>query len=134
MRVYVLLFNVGTDNEGIHTLKLKQPEADVDFPEEEYQDVVLAFEQEDDAVRFGLLLEAQDFLEPTVEGIDQEELEEFCEGSGLGLQYVSDGMLAVPPEVNLETTDWQVDGPPPEAPEPMLSNLDDIRRRLEGLL
>jgi Protein of unknown function (DUF3110) len=134
MRVYVLLFNVGTDNEGIHTLKLKQPEMEDGSQEDEYQDVVLAFEQEDDAVRFGLLLEAQDFLEPTVEGIDQEELEEFCESSGLGLQYVSDGMLAVPPSENLETTDWQVDGPPPEEAEPMLPNLEEIRRRLEGLL
>jgi Protein of unknown function (DUF3110) len=137
MRVYVLLFNVGTDNEGIHTLKLKQPETEDGFLEDEYQDVVLAFEQEDDATRFGLLLEAQDFPEPAVEGIDQEELEEFCESSGLGLQYVSEGMLAVPPSANIETTDWQVDGPQPEAkeePEPMLPNLEDIRRRLEGLL
>jgi Protein of unknown function (DUF3110) len=134
MRVYVLLFNVGTDNEGIHTLKLKQPELENGLLEDRYQDVVLAFEQEDDATRFGLLLEAQDFPEPAVEGIDQEELEEFCESSGLGLQYVSEGMLAVPPSANIETTDWQVDGPPPEEPEPMLPNLEDIRRRLEGLL
>jgi Protein of unknown function (DUF3110) len=134
MRVYVLLFNVGTDNEGIHTLKLKQPELEDGFLEDQYQDVVLAFEQEDDATRFGLLLEAQDFPEPAVEEIDQEELEEFCESSGLGLQYVSEGMLAVPPSANIETTDWQVDGPPPEEPEPMLPNLEDIRRRLEGLL
>lgn len=134
MRVYVLLFNVGTDNEGIHTLKLKQPELDDGFLEDQYQDVVLAFEQEDDATRFGLLLEAQDFPEPAVEGIDQEELEEFCESSGLGLQYVSEGMLAVPPSANIETTDWQVDGPTLEEPEPMLPNLEDIRRRLEGLL
>jgi Protein of unknown function (DUF3110) len=137
MRVYVLLFNVGTDNEGIHTLKLKQPETEAGSQADEYQDVVLAFEQEDDAIRFGLLLEAQDFLEPAVEAIDQEELEEFCEGSGLGLQYVSDGMLAVPPASNLETTDWQVDGPmqeEPEEPGPMLPNLEEVRRRLEGLL
>jgi Protein of unknown function (DUF3110) len=134
MRVYVLLFNVGTDNEGIHTLKLKQPELEDGLLGDEYQDVVLAFEQEDDATRFGLLLEAQDFPEPAVEGIDQEELEEFCESSGLGLQYVSEGMLAVPPSVNIETTDWQIDGPPPAEPEPMLPNLEDIRRRLEGLL
>ena len=134
MRVYILLFNVGTDNEGIHTLKLKQSEgAAGSLEEDEYQDVVLAFEQEDDAVRFGLLLEAQDFLEPTVEGIDQDELEEICEGSGLGLQYVSDGMLAVPPSSNLEKTDWQVEGLPPEEPE-MLPNLEEIRKRLEGLL
>jgi Protein of unknown function (DUF3110) len=133
MRVYVLLFNVGTDNEGIHTLKLRQSEGADGSLEDEYQDVVLAFEQEDDAVRFGLLLEAQDFLEPTVESIDQDELEEICESSGLGLQYVSDGMLAVPPSSNVEATDWRIDGSPAEEPA-MLPNLDDIRKRLEGLL
>jgi hypothetical protein len=131
MRVYVLLFNVGTDNEGIHTIKLKQPDT-----EDEYQDVVLAFEEEDDATRFAVLLEAQDFPEPAVEGIDQEELEEFCQSSGLGLQYVSEGMLAVPPPANVDTTDWQEEGAVPRAeePEPEMADLDEIKRRLERLL
>jgi hypothetical protein len=129
MRVYVLLFNVGTDNEGIHTIKLRQPDT-----EDDYQDVVLAFEQEDDATRFALLLEAQDFPEATVEGIDQEELEEFCESSDLVLQYVTEGMLAVPPASNIDATDWQIDGMPPEEPEPEMPDLDAIKRRLEGLL
>jgi hypothetical protein len=131
MRVYVLLFNVGTDNEGIHTLKLKQPET-----EDDYQDVVLAFEEEDDATRFAVLLEAQDFPEAAVEGIDQEELEEFCESSGLGLQYVSEGMLAVPPSSNVDATDWQEEGAVPRAeePEPAMADLDEIKRRLERLL
>ncbi|HEY9824306.1 MAG TPA: DUF3110 domain-containing protein [Stenomitos sp.] len=131
MRVYVLLFNVGTDNEGIHTIKLKQSEA-----EDDYRDVVLAFEQEDDATRFAVLLEAQDFPEATVEGIDQVELEEFCQGSGLDLQYVSEGMLAVPPSSNVEATDWQAEGAVPgaEEPEPGVPDLDEIKRRLERLL
>jgi Protein of unknown function (DUF3110) len=131
MRVYVLLFNVGTDNEGIHTLKLKQPET-----EDDYQDVVLAFEEEDDATRFAVLLEAQDFPAAAVEGIGQEELEEFCESSGLGLQYVSEGMLAVPPAVNVDTMDWQEEGAVPRAeePEPAMADLDEIKRRLERLL
>lgn len=130
MRVYVLLFNVGTDNEGIHTIKLKQPETEDD------QDVVLAFEQEDDATRFALLLEAQDFPEAAVEGIDQDELEDFCEDSGLGLQYVSEGMLAVPPSNNIDITDWQEEGgaPPAQEPEPGMADLDEIKRRLERLL
>jgi hypothetical protein len=129
MRVYVLLFNVGTDNEGIHTIKLRQPDT-----EDDYQDVVLAFEEEDDATRFALLLEAQDFPEAAVEGIDQEELEEFCEGANLVLQYVTEGMLAVPPMSNVDTTDWREEvAPEPEA-EPEMPDLEAIKRRLEGLL
>jgi hypothetical protein len=129
MRVYVLLFNVGTDNEGIHTIKLRQPDT-----EDDYQDVVLAFEEEDDATRFALLLEAQDFPEATVEGIDQEELEEFCENANLVLQYVTEGMLAVPPISNVDTTDWQEEGSPAPEPESETPDLEAIKRRLEGLL
>jgi hypothetical protein len=131
MRVYVLLFNVGTDNEGIHTIKLKPADT-----EDDYQDVVLAFEEEDDATRFAVLLAAQDFPEPAVEVIDQDELEDFCQSSGLGLQLVSKGMLAVPPPTNVDTTDWQEEGAVPRAeePEPRMADLEEIKRQLERLL
>jgi hypothetical protein len=129
MEVFVLLFNVGTDNEGIHTLKINPPEG---------EDTVLAFEAEDDATRFAVLLEAQDFLEPTVEPIDEEELKEICLQSGLGYKFVPEGQLEIPPEQNMDETLWQEnqspvmemptsDGPPPD-------DLDDIRRQLERLL
>ncbi|MEO1297556.1 MAG: DUF3110 domain-containing protein, partial [Cyanobacteria bacterium J06636_16] len=42
MQVYVLLFNAGTDNEGIHSLQANG------------RNTVLIFEDEDDATRFGL--------------------------------------------------------------------------------
>lgn len=125
MRVYVLLFNVGTDNEGLHSLKIMPPEAEDGIP----KDVVLAFEEEDDATRFGLLLEAQDFPTPTVEGIERAEIEDICLSAGYELQFVPEGTLAVPPEVNVEETDWQVDRQPPA-----ISDLDLIRQQLENLL
>ncbi len=125
MRVFVLLFNVGTDNEGIHTLKLTPPEEEGGAP----HDVVLAFEEEDDATRFSLLLEAQDFPSPTVEEIEREEIEEFCLSAGYELKFIPVGTLAVPPEASVEETDWQIDRPPPET-----SELDAIRQQLEKLL
>ena len=124
MHVFVLLFNTGTDNEGIHTLKLKDPEMDG-----VQRDVVLAFEEEDDATRFALLLEAQDFPSPVVERIEREEIEGFCQESGLTMQFVEKGTLAVPPEANLEQTDWQKDDERLQETE-----LDRIRRQLENLL
>lgn len=124
MQVFVLLFNAGSNSEGIHTLKLNLPDDD-GGP----QDVVLAFEEEDDATRYALLLEAQDFPTATVEPIDDEELREFCQESGLVLQPVPTGSLAVPPETNLEKTDWN---PTEERSEE--SELDRIRRQLENLL
>ncbi|MEO1147742.1 MAG: DUF3110 domain-containing protein [Cyanobacteria bacterium J06638_22] len=131
MRVYVLLFNPGTENEGIHTLKLK----------DEDRNVVLMFESEEDATRYGLLLEAQDFLSPTVEEIESEEVEEFCEEANYDCVVVPEGTLAIPPEATLESTDWQEDGEVPPAEEEAEppsefpgTDLDAIRQRLEKLL
>ncbi|NJL22899.1 MAG: DUF3110 domain-containing protein [Leptolyngbyaceae cyanobacterium SM1_3_5] len=128
MRVFVLLFNARTDNEGIHSLHMDD------------RDVVLMFESEDDATRFGLMLEAQDFPSPSVEAIDSEEIEEFCESAGFDCKLVPVGSLFMPPEANVEATDWQVDQPlettdaETEITEFTSSELDRIRKQLEGLL
>ena len=133
MDVFILLFNAQTDNEGIHTLKVSDPSNADGLP----QDVVLAFEAEDDATRFALLLEAQDFPNATVEKIDLAEVEEFCQSANLDFQLVPEGTLAVPPETNVEKTDWQPDGKvddPDSAQVPTSPELDRIRRQLENLL
>jgi hypothetical protein len=119
-RVFVLLFNAGTDNEGIHTIRIGD------------RNKVLMFESEDDATRFGVMLEAQDFPEATVEEMDVDEIEEFCLSAGYDSELIEEGMLALPPEVNVEKTDWGVDAE--EIEEPEISDLDRIRRQLEGLL
>lgn len=128
MRVFALLFNAGTENEGIHTLKVNN------------LNVILMFESEDDATRYGLMLEAQDFATPSIEAFDSEEIEEFCQDAGYECKLVPAGTLEVPPEANVEKTDWQADTEGSVKPEteekPELSQfeLDEIRRRLEGLL
>lgn len=134
MGIYVLLFNAGTDSEGIHTLKVND------------QNVVLMFENEDDATRFGLMLEAQDFPAPKVEEFDQAEIEEFCQGVNYDCRVVPEGALAVPPESRVDKLDWDPDNPtaaqPPNAPpgpksEPGAiseSELDRMRQQLENLL
>ncbi|WP_088890603.1 DUF3110 domain-containing protein [Leptolyngbya ohadii] len=127
MRVFVLLFvDPQTKGEGIYSLKLGD------------RNTILMFESEDDATRYGLLLEAQDFLSPTVEEIDSEEIEEFCNDADYDCKLVPEGTLAVPPETNLEQMDWQaeekLDGSLETDSEMSLSELEQIRRRLEGLL
>ncbi|MEL6221104.1 MAG: DUF3110 domain-containing protein [Cyanobacteria bacterium J06627_8] len=138
MRVFVLLFNAGTDNEGIHTLKLGD------------RNIVLMFEDEDDATRYGLMLEAQDFPSPTIEGFNAEEIELFCRDADYECKFVAQGTLEVPPEDNLESPDWD-----PEEKEQATSpekdrktsgamdtepgefskeELDRLRRRFENLL
>jgi hypothetical protein len=141
MRVYVLLFNARTENEGIHTLKDMNSQ----------RNKVLMFESEEDATRYGGMLEAQDFPNPTVEEIDDEEVKEFCRSSGCDWELVPKGSLALPPEANVEQTDWDEEGsqspesaespesPQNETPEREKTDmspeeLEQARRRLEGLL
>lgn len=128
-RVFVLLFNARTDNEGIHTIRIAD------------RNKVLMFESEDDATRFALMLEAQDFPTPTVEPMDMEEIKQFCESADYDYEVVPiGGDLVVPPEQNLDETDWREDGSistepkVPEEGEMSNSELDNIRRKLEGLL
>ncbi len=137
MRVFVLIFNANTENEGIHTIRVGD------------RNKILMFESEDDALRFALLLEAQDFPVPTVDALDAEEVKEFCESTGYEWEIVPENSdLIMPPEMNLEETDWQADDqkediddsfrfnqvPSAEEPELSDSELDKIRRQLEGLL
>ncbi|BAY09557.1 hypothetical protein NIES2098_27190 [Calothrix sp. NIES-2098] len=138
MRVFVLIFNAGTDNEGIHTVRIGD------------RNKILMFESEDDATRYGLMLEAQDFPVPTVEAIDAEEIKEFCESADYEWEIVPENsdLVVTPPELNVEETDWQPDANqedtdeesfllnPVDQSEPDLSDaeLENIRRKLEGLL
>lgn len=129
MRIYVLLFNAGTDNEGIHTLQVGD------------RNIVLMFESEDDATRYALMLEAQDFGSPTPEAFDSEEIEEFCLSAGYESKLISEGQLEIPPAANVPSPDWSPDQPPAnarrsESEESTMSEseLDRIRRQLEKLL
>jgi len=135
MTIYVLLFNAGTDSEGIHTLKTS-----------DNRNIVLMFEDQDDAERYTLMLEAQDFRVPTVESFDQDEIEEFCQGAGYECKLVEKGDLELPPEASVGETDWDKNQSNDQRPEqPEVTNgdgsntlpsteLDRIRRHLEGLL
>ncbi|MBD2099697.1 DUF3110 domain-containing protein [Leptolyngbya sp. FACHB-261] len=132
MQLFVILFKAedGSEQEGIHTLSIGG------------KNTVLAFEAEDDATRFALMLEAQDFFSPTPEGIEAEEIKEFCEGAGLELVVVPEGELVVPPETSLEQTDWNPNAPEeaelqPDSDEQVSDESDEMeafRRRLEKLL
>jgi hypothetical protein len=135
MRVFVLLFNARTENEGIHTIQVGD------------RNKILMFESQDDAESFAVMLDAQDFPIPAVEAVDSQEIEEFCKSANYDWEIVPpDGFVKVP-EINIEETDWNPDGddktpnnPIPSNPdvdtEPEIpdSELDSIRRRLEGLL
>ena len=142
MQVHVLLFDAGSDSEGIHSLEVSG------------RTVVLLFENPDDAERYAGLLEAQDFPAPKVEGLEREDVEIFCRDAGYEARFIETGfvpsndeerMYMAPPEANRDVANWKDtdaseavsdsstqsvdDSTAPSNPE-----LDDLRRRLEGLL
>jgi Protein of unknown function (DUF3110) len=127
-RVYVLLFDAGSDQEGIHSLELSG------------RTVVLLFEERDDAERYAGLLEAQDFPVPSVEPLERDDMELFCEQSGYEARFVPKGflpqtaeerLLIAPPERNMDTSQWREEEALEESGN---AELEAFRRRLEGLL
>jgi hypothetical protein len=135
--VHVLLFDAGGDQEGIHSIELAG------------RTVVLLFEDPDDAERYAGLLEAQDFPVPTVEVLERQEIEMFCNEAGYEARFVPAGflprsdeerLLIAPPERNMDVSQWQeqlaADAPNTAEASPPLGDpeLEAFRRRLEGLL
>ena len=157
MRVHVLLFDAGTDSEGIHSLEIAG------------RTVVLLFENPDDAERYAGLLEAQDFPVPTVEALDREDVDLFCREAGYEARLIESGfvpsndeerLFMAPPQSNRDVSNWKDDAASndpvsneavsdggvaeQQVVEPALQGLetepesnpelDELRLRLEGLL
>jgi hypothetical protein len=122
MRIYVILFNARTENEGIHSVQADD------------RNLIMMFTEEDDALRYAMMLEAQDLPNPTVEAMDAQEIEDFCADSDYECILVEEGMLVVPPDRNVEETDWHADGQAPKDKSEDGIDYDQIRRKLEGLL
>jgi hypothetical protein len=136
--VHVLLFDAGSDQEGIHSIELGG------------RTVVLLFEDPDDAERYAGLLEAQDFPVPTVEVLDRGEIEIFCNEAGYEARFVPAGflprsdeerLLIAPPERNMDVSQWKEEqaATGTSAREEIASEITDpeleaFRRSLEGLL
>tara|TARA_A100001388_G_C28646096_1_gene439568 strand:+ start:202 stop:582 length:381 start_codon:yes stop_codon:yes gene_type:complete len=126
MNIFVLLYNSGTDKEGIHSIELKG------------KTIVLMFEDKDDATRYCGLLEAQDFPLPTVESINIEDIKDFCIKLDYEFRLVEknfvpktpeDRLLISPPQKNLEVEDWNTS-------DDNLNDIDlnSIKENLEKLL
>lgn len=121
--------------EGIHSLELNG------------HTVVLLFDDEDDALRYAGLLEAQDFPAASVEEIPRDEIESFCAQAGYEARSVPKGFMPssaeerwmlAPPEQNFDTAGWREDEahtPPPQPSDAAeAADLEAFRRSLEGLL
>lgn len=130
MLVNVLLYEAGTESEGIHSLELKG------------KTVILMFEDKDDAERYCGLLEAQDFPTPSVEELTRRDIEAFCIEAGYEPRYVEKGfipstdeerLMISPPLSNLEVGDWHNQDNTNDQTSSD-DQLEDIKKRLENLL
>ena len=70
-QVYVLLYNAGTDNEGIHTIS------------HQGRHTILMFKSSSDATNFARQLREHNFPVPSVESILIQEIIAFCEDVGI---------------------------------------------------
>tara|TARA_B100000579_G_C22132509_1_gene532690 strand:+ start:69 stop:461 length:393 start_codon:yes stop_codon:yes gene_type:complete len=130
MLVHVLLYEPGTESEGIHSLELKG------------STVILMFQDKDDAERYCGLLEAQDFPKPSVEELTRVDIETFCVEAGYEARFVEKGfipssdeerLMISPPLSNLEVGNWHNRD---DKSNKISSDdqLEDIKKRLENLL
>ena len=126
MDVFVLLYNFGTEKEGIHSIELKG------------RTIVLMFEDKEDAERYCGLLEAQDFPLPTVQLINIDEIRDFCNKLDYESKLVEknfvpksaeDRLLISPPQKNLEVENWN-----PDETKDNNIDLNSIKEKLEKLL
>ena len=126
MKIFVLLYNPNSENEGIHSIEFKG------------KTIVLMFEDKDDAERYCGLLEAQDFPVPSVEPIEINEIEEFCKQCDYETRLVEknfipkteeDILLLTPPQKNIDMESWSTN-------QGQDTNLDinSIKENLEKLL
>tara|TARA_Y100001978_G_scaffold99451_1_gene89014 strand:- start:414 stop:797 length:384 start_codon:yes stop_codon:yes gene_type:complete len=127
MKIFVLLYNPNTENEGIHSIEIKG------------RTIVLMFEQKEDADRYVGLLEAQDFPVPTVELVNLNEIKDFCNSCDYETRFVSkdfipktleDRLLITPPQKNLDTQNWS----DKKIKSDNVENIDLIKKNLEKLL
>tara|TARA_Y100000289_G_C3828801_1_gene102495 strand:+ start:93 stop:362 length:270 start_codon:yes stop_codon:yes gene_type:complete len=76
----------GKENEGAYALENSSKER-----------VLLLFEEPEDAERFAVLLEADDFPSMSIVEVDSESMIEMCEKSGYNYTVVSPNELLIPP-------------------------------------
>jgi hypothetical protein len=126
--IWVLIFNPSTSNQGIYSLKISGV------------DVVLAFQEQEEAKIYAALLEAQDFPKPVPELIKFEEIADFCKSSGLRLGFVPRGALLSPPQSNsAEVEKWRRmeergrTSPEEEKRQMPDDKLEEMKKKLEDL-
>ena len=97
LECYVLLYNAGTEQEGIHTISQGSHET------------ILLFESSIEAQSFAQQLEVKNFPIPSVEKIAFGEIMVFCQNSGYSWELVKEGDNRKPPTSSLLNSPTQIE-------------------------
>lgn len=85
--LWVIIFtNTADGSDGVYSLTVAEA------------NIVLAFQEREEAQRYALSLEAQEFPRPQVCELDSSELKHFCGEAGFRLGFVPKGALITPPD------------------------------------
>jgi hypothetical protein len=90
-KVFVLLINPQSQNEGIYTISYQNTQQ------------VLMFESEEEVARYNDLLKKQNFGGLVVEEINQWEIEAYCKTQRYECKLIKKGTQVVPPQENAPT-------------------------------
>jgi len=83
--MYALLYNAGSDNEGMHTITFSRSKPEI----------VLLFEDYEDAQFYSFILSAQNFPSPSVEYVNIQDMVGFCDEFGYECRMVKAGDTAL---------------------------------------
>lgn len=125
-KLFVILFDTKGAEEGVYSLALD----DVN--------IVLAFQEKEEALRYALMLGVQDFPQSKVSAFGAAELKKFCADSGFRLGLVPTGSLISPPDETVDGNleDWmeKTTGKLGAAGSGMSGDdIESERKKLEGL-
>ena len=81
----------------ILTVEGRETEGAYSIPDENGEQVLYIFEDEDDAIRFALLLEDQDYPEMHVIEVEPDMMVDVCEDHGFGYTIITPNDIVIPP-------------------------------------
>lgn len=126
--VWVILFTNASDgSDGVYSLSVAE------------ENIVLAFEARDEAHRYAMCLELQDFPSPQLCELDADEVHQFCMEEGFRLGFVPMGSVVTPPEESAidDMEQWRGEPSSPRADKDALGmseeDLEAMRKRFDTL-
>lgn len=120
--IWVIMFtNTKNGSDGLYSLTI------------DTENIVLGFENKQEAHRYAICLEAQNFPSPQVCDLDPDALREFCLGAKIKLGFVPAGVMLVPPDESaVEDLDsWK--GRPSSEAGMSDEDIDTMKRRFDSL-